>query len=59
MDLSSLAHFRCVKPGPLDIPDESVDLVFSKEVFLHIPNKDDSNKRYLSSTQAWWLGCCK
>ena len=40
-DLSSLAHFRCVKPGPLDIPDESVDLVFSKEVFLHIPNKDD------------------
>ena len=40
-DLSNLAHFRCVKPGPLDIPDESVDLVFSKEVFLHIPNKDD------------------
>ena len=39
--LSSLAHFRCVKPGPLDILDESVDLVFSKEVFLHIPNKDD------------------
>ena len=40
-DLSSLAHFRCVKPGPLDILDESIDLVFSKEVFLHIPNKED------------------
>ena len=40
-DLSSLAHFRCVKPGPLDVPDESVDLVFSKEVFLHISDKDD------------------
>lgn len=40
-DLSNLAHFRCVKPGPLNITNESVDLVFSKEVFLHIPNKDD------------------
>jgi len=40
-DLSSLTQFRCVKPGPLDIPDESVDFVFSKEVFLHILNKDD------------------
>jgi len=40
-DLSNLTQFRCVKPGPLDIPDESVDLVFSKEVFLHIPNKND------------------
>jgi len=40
-NLSKLAHFRCVKPGPLDILDESVDIVFSKEVFLHIPNKDD------------------
>jgi phosphoethanolamine N-methyltransferase len=40
-DLSNLAKFRCVKHGPLDIPDESVDLVFSKEVFLHIPNKED------------------
>ena len=38
--LSNLTQFRCVKPGPLNIPDESVDLVFSKEVFLHIPNKD-------------------
>ena len=40
-NLSNLAHFRCVKPGPLDILDKSVDLVFSKEVFLHISNKDD------------------
>ena len=40
-DLSSSTHFRCVKPGPIDIPDESVDIVFSKEVFLHISNKEN------------------
>lgn len=40
-DISNLAQFRCVKPGPLDIPDESFDIVFSKEVFLHIQNKDN------------------
>ena len=40
-DLSNFAKFRCVKPGPLDILDESIDLVFSKEVFLHISNKDE------------------
>jgi phosphoethanolamine N-methyltransferase len=40
-DVSEFAEFRCINPGPLDIPDESVDLVFSKEVFLHIPNKKD------------------
>jgi len=40
-NLSSFANFFSVKPGPLNIPDESVDLVFSKEVFLHIPDKDD------------------
>ena len=40
-DLSNFAKFRCVKPGLLDILDESIDLVFSKEVFLHIPNKED------------------
>ena len=40
-DLSNFAKFRCVKPGPLDIPDESFEVVFSKEVFLHIPNKDN------------------
>jgi len=39
--ISTLAQFRCIKPGPLNIRDESVDLVFSKEVFLHILNKDD------------------
>ena len=40
-DVSEFVEFRCINPGPLDIPDESVDLVFSKEVFLHIPNKKD------------------
>ena len=40
-NLSNLAKFRCVKPGPLDILDESFDIVFSKEVFLHISDNDD------------------
>jgi len=40
-DLSHLAQFHYVKPGPIDVPDDSVDIVFSKEVFLHIQNKDD------------------
>ena len=40
-NLSSVANFCCVEPGPLKIPDESVDLVFSKEVFLHVPDKDN------------------
>lgn len=40
-NVNDFIEFRCVEPGPLDIPNESVDLVFSKEVFLHIPNKGD------------------
>ena len=40
-DVNDFVEFRCVEPGPLDIPNESVELVFSKEVFLHISNKDD------------------
>ena len=40
-NLFDFTDFRCVKNGPLDIPDESVDIVFSKEVFLHFPNKED------------------
>ena len=40
-NLSGSTHFRYVKPGSLDIPNESVDIVFSKEVFLHIANKKD------------------
>ena len=43
-ELSNRTLFRCVQPGPLDIANESVDLVFSKEVFLHILNKDDLMK---------------
>jgi len=38
--LFNLTDFRCVKPGPLDISNETVDIVFSKEVFLHFPNKE-------------------
>ena len=40
-DVNDFVEFRCIEPGSLDIPNESVDLVFSKEVFLHIPNKGD------------------
>ena len=40
-NLSNRVKFRCVESGSLDILDESVDIVFSKEVFLHIANKDD------------------
>jgi len=40
-NLTNFTKFNCVKPGSINIPDESVDLVFSKEVFLHIPKKDE------------------
>ena len=38
-NLSNSAHFNCVIPGSLNYPDESFDIVFSKEVFLHIFEK--------------------
>ena len=34
-------RISAVSNPALDVPDESVDLVFSKEVFLHISDKDD------------------
>jgi len=37
--LSETAIFKCVQPGPLQYNDETFDVVFSKEVFLHIPDK--------------------
>ena len=42
--LSERAIFKCVKPGKLDTKDESFDVIFSKEAFIHIPNKVDLMK---------------
>ena len=42
--LSDRAIFKCVKPGKLDTKDESFDVIFSKEAFIHIPNKVDLMK---------------
>jgi len=39
-NLSELTTFKCVKPGPLQYDDKTFDIVFSKEVFLHIPDKE-------------------
>jgi len=33
--------FKCTGEGPSQYPDETFDVVFSKEVFLHIPNKEE------------------
>lgn len=38
-NLSNSAKFKCIKPGPLQYIDESFDIVFSKEAFLHISDK--------------------
>ena len=38
-NLSELATFKQIKPGPLKYADGSFDVVFSKEAFLHIPDK--------------------
>lgn len=32
-------RFECVAPGPLPFPDESFDVVFSKDSILHVPDK--------------------
>jgi phosphoethanolamine N-methyltransferase len=38
-DLLDRASFKCVKPGQLEVEDESFDIIFSKEAFIHIPDK--------------------
>ncbi len=40
-NLEDVVTFKQVSPGPLDYNDESFDLVFSKEAFLHIPDKEE------------------
>jgi len=38
-DLADRVDFRLVSPGPLDWPDASFELVFSKDALIHIPDK--------------------
>ena len=39
-NLAEKTKFKCVKPGPLQYNDETFEVIFSKEVFLHIPDKE-------------------
>ena len=36
---SHITDFRQVDPGPLPLPDSSMDIVFSKDSIIHIPDK--------------------
>ena len=38
-NLLDSASFKCVKPGQLEVEDESFEVIFSKEAFIHIPDK--------------------
>ena len=38
--LEDVTTFKQINPGPLQYADESFDMVFSKEAFLHIPDKE-------------------
>ncbi|MGC6484039.1 MAG: methyltransferase domain-containing protein [Candidatus Puniceispirillales bacterium] len=38
--LDASAEFTCVEPGPLPFADNSMDVIFSKDAFLHIPDKE-------------------
>ena len=38
-NLQDVTIFKQINPGPLDYDDESFDMIFSKEAFLHIPDK--------------------
>lgn len=39
-NLENVTTFKQISPGPLDYADGSFDMVFSKEAFLHIPDKE-------------------
>ena len=39
-NLQDVTIFKQINPGPLDYDDELFDMIFSKEAFLHIPDKD-------------------
>lgn len=38
--LADRIEIRLVEPGPLPFPDESVDIVFSKDSIVHVPDKE-------------------
>jgi phosphoethanolamine N-methyltransferase len=38
--LTERVTYRLVEPGPLPFPDASLDVVFSKDAMIHIPDKD-------------------
>ena len=37
--LSDCLRYQCIAPGPLPFPDESFDVVFSKDAILHVLDK--------------------
>jgi len=37
--IADMVEFQLVEPGPLDFPDGSFDVVFSKDSMIHIPDK--------------------
>ena len=37
---SDRIEIRKVEPGPISLPDASVDIVFSKDSIVHIPDKE-------------------
>ena len=39
-NLSAQAEFETVSPGPLPFEDQYFDMIFSKDAFLHIPDKE-------------------
>ena len=39
LDLEAKIRFQLVEPGPLPLPDESVDIIITKDVICHIPDK--------------------
>ncbi len=40
LGLSQRVEIRRVDPGPLDVADQSLDLVYSKDSIIHIPDKE-------------------
>lgn len=45
--LNENIEFRLIEPGPLPLPDGSIDVVFSKDAMIHIPDKQALFKEVL------------
>ena len=43
-NLSNRAKFKYIEPGPIQLDNDSMDVVFSKEAFIHIPDKNELMK---------------